>query len=299
MPPVAVTPRQAATAYLLLTLTVLFWAGNAVLARLLHADIGPVSLAFGRWALATLLLLPLAWPHLRRQRRELLRAWPVVAVLALLGVSSFNTLLYQAAHTTSSNNIALIQTVMPAMIVLLAGLLFGERVTGIAVLGVCLSMLGAMLVVFRGDLQVLMQWQFTPGDLWMLLATFVYALYSVLLRRRPAVHPLALLAATFLVGSLALLPLSAWELRHHGPPVPSGILLGGLVYLAVFPSILSYLFWNRGVALVGASRAGFFICLIPVFTAALAAGLLDERLAWFHLVGLALIVSGFVVFQRR
>jgi drug/metabolite transporter (DMT)-like permease len=299
MSTLAKAPRQAATAYLLLTLTALFWAGNAVLARLLHSEIGPASLAFGRWTLATLILLPLAWQHLHREHRELLRAWPIVVVLALLGVSAFNTLLYHAAHTTTSNNIALIQTAMPAMIVLLAGVLFGERVHGIALLGVGLSILGAVLVVIRGELQILTSWQFTPGDLWMLLATFVYALYSVLLRRRPAVHPLALLGATFLLGTLALLPLFVWEIWHGGPPAPTPAVIGGLVYVAVFPSILSYLFWNRGVAVVGAGRAGFFICLIPVFTAALAAGLLGERLEWFHLVGLLLIAAGFLVFQRH
>ena len=299
MTPAAIPPRQLASAYLLLGLTTLFWAGNAVLARLLHAQIGPATLAFGRWALATLILLPFAWPRLRSHRRELLRNWPIVVVLALLGVSVFNTLLYQAAHTTTSNNIALIQTTMPAMIVILAGVLFGERVGAIGVLGVVLSMLGGVIVVIRGELHALGTWAFRPGDLWMLLATLDYALYSVMLRKRPSVHPLALVGAIFLLGTLALLPVMIWEALTLGLPAPSPAIIGGLAYAAVFPSILSYLFWNRGVALVGASRAGFFICLIPVFTAALSAALLGEALEWFHLVGLGLIVAGFLVFHRR
>lgn len=290
--------RTARTAYLLLALTALFWAGNAILARGLHAQISPVTFAFWRWALASALLLPFAWRVLRADWPRLRADWPWVLLLAVLGVSVFNTVLYHAAHSTTATNIALVQTVMPATIVLLGALLFGERVSLPAVAGVIVSMLGAAVVVLRGDPSALLHWRLVAGDLWMLLAVVAYALYSVLLRRRPQVHPLSFLAASFVLGTLVLLPVYAWEAARSGPPAVTGGLLAGIAYVALFPSILAYLFWNRGVALIGASRAGFFICLIPVFAAVLAMLFLGERLHPYHLAGLGLILAGFWLFNR-
>jgi drug/metabolite transporter (DMT)-like permease len=291
--------QSAITAYLLLTLTTLFWAGNVVLARLLHADISAIALSFGRWSLATLLLLPFAWKHLRRDWPVLMQNWRIITVLSLLGVSAFNTLLYYSAHTTSSTNIALIQTSMPAMIVLLSALVFHERVSHIAAFGVALSIAGALLVITHGDIDMLLAWQFAPGDLLMLLANLCYAIYSVLLRHRPPVHAMSFLGISFIVGTLALVPLFVVDVTSNGLPQLTSLTVGSLFYIAIFPSILAYLFWNLGVTVVGANQTGFFICLIPVFTAVLAAVFLNEQLQWFHLLGLLLIVGGFVLFQRR
>lgn len=292
------TPSQARLAYLLLALTTLFWAGNAIVGRALHASVPPVTFAFWRWALATLILLPFTWRHMRRDWKPLMRAWPIVLLLALLGISSFNTLLYTAAQTTTATNIALIQTAMPAAIVLLGLLLFGERVTGKAALGVALSIAGAGVIVLRGDPATFSRWQILPGDVWMLVAVVLYALYSVLLRKRPQVHPLSFVTATFIVGALALLPLYAWEWRVQGAPQLSMGLAAGTLYVAVFPSILAYLFWNRGVELIGSNRAGLFICLVPVYASGLAIVFLHEHLHTFHLLGLALIVGGFLLFNH-
>lgn len=286
------------TAYLLLTLTTSFWAGNSILARGLHEQIPPVAFALLRWSLATVILLPFAWRHLRRDLPALVSAWPSVLVLAILGVSVFNTLLYQAAHTTTATQIALVQTLMPAVIALLSALLFGERIARLGIVGIAFSMAGAALVILQGSLQRLFQLDFSPGDLWMVVAVVDYALYSVLLRRRPKVHPLSLLGATFVCGTVLLLPVFALEWRRLGAPTLDAPAYGAILYVAVFPSILAYRFWNRGVELIGANRAGFFICLIPVFTAVLAMVFLDERLEWYHPVGLALIAAGFVLFNR-
>ncbi len=292
-------PAPHATAYLLLTLTVFFWSGNVIVARLLHNDISAIALSTGRWWLATLILLPFTWRYMRRDLSQLKSHWPIITLLSLLGISLFNTLLYQAAHTTTSTNIALIQTTMPAMIVVLTSLLFAERTGLLASLGVAISISGALLVVSRGDIQILTAMAFTAGDLWMLLANLVYAFYSVLLRKRPNIHPLSFLGASFVIGSLLLLPFFLWDITTNPLPEISPLITGSFLYIAIFPSILSYLFWNKGVAMIGASMAGFFICLIPVFTAVLASVFLDESLYWFHLVGMLLIVSGFILFQRR
>lgn len=292
------TAARARLAYLLLTLTALFWAGNAIVGRALHTSVQPVTLAFWRWALAALFLLPFTWQHLRRDWRTLARHWPTMLWLSLLGISSFNTILYHAAHTTTATNIALIQTALPAMILLLGFLLFGERVSHLGLLGMLLTIGGAVVTVIHGDFTFLRTAQFVSGDVWMLAAVFLYALYSVLLRRAPRVHALSFLTATFIVGAAALLPLYVWEWHASGAPVLTTGLIAGALYVAVFPSIFAYLFWNHGVTTVGAGTTGLFNCLIPVFAAVLAFAFLGERLHAYHVIGLTLIVAGFVLFSR-
>ena len=286
-------------AYIFLTFTVLFWSGNVIFARLLHADISAIALATGRWWLATVFLLPFAWRYLKKDLKLITKNIGYLSLISFMGISLFNTLLYQAAHTTTSNNIALIQTTMPAMIVLLAVVFLKEQIRPMALLGVVISISGAMMVVARGDLNVLLSWDFAQGDLWMLVANLVYAIYSIMLKNRPDIHPMSFLGATFFIGSALLLPLFLWDITNNALPEISTTLVSGFFYIAIFPSILSYLFWNRGVALIGASLAGFFICLIPIFTAILAAFVLDEALSWYHLTGMLLIMAGFVFFQRR
>jgi drug/metabolite transporter (DMT)-like permease len=291
------TARDPRVAYLLLVLTALFWAGNAIVGRALHATVPPITLSFWRWALAAAVLIPFAWRDLARDRGALLHAWPMMLVLSLLGIACFNTMLYIAAQTSTATNIALIQSATPATIVILGALLFGDRVSGSGILGVAVSLLGVGVIVLQGKLESLSQLRVGVGDLWMLAAVACYSLYSVLLRKRPAAHPVSFLTATFIVGALMLLPLYLWDRGRHEIPTLSGGLLAGTIYVAVFPSILAYLFWNRGVEVIGSNRAGLFICLVPVFAAVLAMVFLGEQLHVYHLVGLALILGGFVLFN--
>lgn len=291
-------PGSSRLAFALLTLTTLFWAGNAIVGRALHTDVPPVTFAFWRWTLASMFLLPFTWRRVRADFTVMRGAWPIILLLAILGVSCFSTLLYTAAQTTTATNIALIQTAMPAFIVLLGLALFGERISARGALGVALSMLGAVVIVLHGDPMRLTHRHVVPGDAWMMLAVFFYALYSVLLRKRPTVHPLSLLTAIFVLGALVLLPLYAWQTAAHNIPRLSLRLAAGTLYVAVFPSILSFLFWNRGVEIIGASRAGLFISLVPVFASALAIVFLHEHLHAYHLIGLLLIVGGFILFNH-
>ena len=289
--------RQSIWVYLLLILPPLFWAGNSVLARGVADLIPPVALSFWRWCLALLILLPLT-------RKQLVRDWPVIVanrgiifILGLLGIASFNTLLYTAAHTTTAINIALTQAVMPAIILLISYLFFRDKVTRLQLSAVALCMLGAGYIVIQGDVQRLLRMQFVSGDLIMLLAVILYALYSVLLRKRPAIHPLSLLTCTFAVGTVLLLPLYLWERQSSIPLVLSGPVVASLLYVATCPSILAYLYWNRGVEEIGANRAGLYMNLIPLFASLLAVLLLDERLQSFHLIGILFICSGLLLFN--
>jgi drug/metabolite transporter (DMT)-like permease len=274
----------------------LCWAGNIVLARGVADIIPPVAFAFWRWTLAFALILPFTLRQLVQDRGEIARRWRMLFLLSLLGISSFNTLLYSAVHTTSAINGALIQSTMPAVIVLLSLILYREKISTLQLGGVMLCILGACLIVMRGDLKTLRAMSFVQGDLFMIVAVAFYGLYSALLRRRPAIHPMSFLAATFALGAASLFPVYLAELALTGPfPLNRDIVLS-ILYVALFPSIVAYFCWNKGVDRVGPNRAGLFINLIPAFTALLSVWLLGESLQVFHVAGMGFIAGGMALF---
>lgn len=285
--------------YLILSLAPLCWAGNIVLARGVADLLPPVAFAFWRWTLAFILIWPFSLRQLAADRREIAHGWKMLLLLSLLGISSFNALLYRAVHTTTAINGALIQSSMPAVIVLLSLVLYREKVSSRQMAGVVLCILGAALIVLRGELKTLLAMSFVQGDLLMIIAVSAYALYSALLRRRPPIHPLSLLATTFFMGAAGLLPAYLVELATVGPFPPSREIVLSIAYVATFPSIVAYFCWNKGVDLVGPNRAGLFINLIPVFVSLLSVWLLGESIRMFHLGGMGLIAGGMVLFYCR
>lgn len=277
---------------LLLVVATLAWSGNFVLGRAVNEAVPPVALAFWRWAGALLLVIGFAWPHLRRDLPALLRSRRELLWLSLLGVAAFNTLVYIGLGTTTAINGLLLQSTMPLIILLCSFLLFGERVGGVQLAAVALSLGGVVAIVARGSPASLLELSITPGDGWIFLAVVCYALYSVLLRRKPAVHPLSLIAATFALGTAMLLPVYAWEHFLVEPLRLTPVSVGAIAYVAVLPSLLAYLCFNRAVELIGANRAGQFLHLMPVFGSLLAAVFLGETLQRYHLLGIALIGVG-------
>ncbi len=294
-----VSPKIKISPYLLLVLPPLFWAGNVVLARGLSQQIPPMSMSFLRWATALLFLTPFTWRQLRRDRPRLTGHWTIIWLCALFGIASFNSLLYTATQTTTALNCALMQSVMPAAIILCSFLLEREKISLQQGTGVLLCSLGAAWIVLQGKILEISSLKLVAGDLWMLVAIFCYALYSTLLPRRPRIHPLSFLTLIIALGTLLLIPPFIIELLLKGPPAANLKVLGGILYIALFPSIISYLCWNRGVEIIGANRAGLFINLIPVFAAGMAILFLGEELHDFHLVGILMVLAGMVIFQRK
>ena len=298
------TPKQSESPdfrwrpYILLAIAPLCWAGNAVLARGIIHLVPPVSLAFCRWTLAALLLWPFAHQHARRDWPGFVRHRKMMLFLSLVGITSFNTLLYMAVHTTTAINTSLIQTVMPALIIVITWVGFSEKVTRLQSIGVIACILGACLVILRGRLSTFFDLSFVEGDLLMLVAVLLYALYSVFLRRRPPMHALSFMIYTFALGALGLLPLSLWELSYRPAFALNAAVMASVLYFAVFPSIVAYFCWNRGVELVGANRAGLFVNLVPVFASIMAVTWLGESFRAFHLIGMLLIFAGMVLFNR-
>jgi len=277
----------------------LVWAGNAIVARAAAAEVPPLGLAFWRWALATLIVAPLALPHVRRDARAMLNHWPIVLLLSAIGIAFFNAGLYIAAHTTTAINITMMQASLPVLVVLASYLIFGDRITSAQAAGIALSLIGALTLVAHGELHVLTGLEFDIGDLWMLAACLLYALYTALLRLRPDVHPLSFLFASFLIGAVLLLPFYVGETLHgHPMPLTTNALLA-IAYVAVFPSAVGYFAFNRTVEVLGANTAGLSVYLVPVFGTLFAVLLLGERPQLYHGVGIALIAAGIVLAVRR
>jgi drug/metabolite transporter (DMT)-like permease len=283
--------------YLLLILPPLFWAGNSVLARGVAELIPPVAMSFWRWMIAFAILFPFTWKQVLKDWPNIKRGWVNIFLLGLFGIASFNTLLYSAAHSTTAINIALTQAVMPVVIVLISFILFHDRISPFQLFSIVLCMLGAGYIIIRGDWQRLLQLEFVIGDLLMLLAVCLYALYTVLLRKRPDIHPMSFLTMTFAVGVILLLPLYLWEIQKTPPLELTRPVVISLLYVAFCPSILAYLCWNRGIQEIGANRAGLYINLIPLFASLLAVLFLGERFQNYHLLGILLISSGLLLFN--
>lgn len=280
---------------LLLSLAMLFWAGNSIAGRSLAGVAPPMALTFWRWALALLLITPFAWKHVRADAAELKRRWKMVAMLSITGVGAFGALLYLGLETTTALNSLLMQAAIPPLIMLFALIFLREQTGRGQVFGVILSLAGVLVVIAEGRPADLAHLKLNPGDGLILIGVLLYAVYSLLLRFKPAVHPMSLLWATFLAALVMLAPFYAWELaagRTFELGVPA---ITGLIYVAAFPSFLAYLFYNRGIELIGSARAGQFLHLMPVFGAVLAVALLREAFRGYHLIGVILIGAGIAV----
>jgi drug/metabolite transporter (DMT)-like permease len=287
------------TAWLLMLAPPLFWSGNFITGRAIRDTVPPLALAFWRWAGALAVALPLAWPHLRRDLPVLRRHWAIMVVLSASGVGAFNAMVYTGLQTTTALNGVLLQSATPLFILAWAALLFGLRPAARETAGILVSMLGVAVIAGEGSWSLLAALSVNRGDLWVLGAVASYAFYTALLRRRPPVHPLSFLVASFALGLIALAPFYGWELwagRHIVPGWPAAAAIG---YVAVFPSFVAYLTFNRGVELIGPARAGQYIHLMQVFGTLLAVTLLGESFHLFHAAGIGLIAVGLVLAQRR
>lgn len=282
--------------YLLVSLAPLFWSGNFVLGRALHESIPPIALSFWRWAVALLILLPIVLGRVGELAGALRRHWAILSLLGLLGVANFNTFVYIGLQTTTATNAVLLVSTTPVLILALSYFLLGQSVRPVQVLGVLLSLSGVGAIVTAGEPTVIADLALNSGDLWILGAVASWALYSVCLRWRPqGMDALMFLTATVATGLVPLLPLYLWDLARGSSLSIDAVTIGAVGYVALFPSVLAYVFWNRGVADLGANRTGQFLHLMPVFGTLLSMLLLGERLAMYHIAGIGLIGAGILL----
>jgi drug/metabolite transporter (DMT)-like permease len=285
--------------YLLLSITALCWAGNAIVGRLAAGHIPPVTLSFLRWSFAFLIVLPFAWNHLVRDWPAIRAKLGTMILVSLTGISAFNTLQYWALEHTTALNTLLLQSSGPLIVAVWSLILLGVRLTPAQAIGIVVSLTGVLVILLHGDLSALTKIQFNEGDLIFLAAMVVFGFYSVLTLKRPAIHGLSFVAFTFGCGAACLIPLLIWELLTRPVMALDARNLLSLFYVAVFPSTLAYLCFNRGVLLIGANRAAPFFHVVPVFGALMAMVFLGESPQLFHVIGFALVLTGVFVASRK
>ena len=259
----------------------------------------PIALAYWRWTGAFLVAFGFAWPYLKQDLPTLLRHWKLMLLLSATGIASYNTMSYIGLNSTTALNVLLLQSALPLVIVVWAFVLFGDRPTLRQSAGVLLSLTGVAVIAARGSLQVLLHLRLNPGDVWILVAMAIYGIYAAALRRRPNVHPLSFLVAAMGIGSCMILPFYIWEMAQ------GAVIRGGynsymaMAYTAVFPSFIAYLFFNRGVELLGAGPAGQSMHLMPLFGSILAVVFLGESFRIYHAAGIVLIGAGILLASLR
>jgi drug/metabolite transporter (DMT)-like permease len=285
--------------YLLLSLTGLFWAGNIVLARHVGNHVPPITLTTIRWFGVFLILLPFAWPHLKKDWPALRAHLPLMVLLSTIGFAFNNAISYWAMQYTQALNALLIQSSGPLFVALWSLVLFGVRLTAAQLAGIAISLLGVLTIILRGDFAALKTISFNKGDVMFAASLLSFGLYSALIPRRPVTHQISLISFTTCCGALLLLPFSVWEFSTGATLKFDVLTLATLGYVLIFPSTLAYLFFNRGVALIGPNRAAPFFHLVPVFGSAMAILLLGEELRPFHLIGYALVLAGVVIASRQ
>jgi drug/metabolite transporter (DMT)-like permease len=284
--------RAFGNAYVLLTLTMLFWAGNAVVGRGAVGLVPPFTLAWLRWTIAFILVMPVAWPYLKRDLPLIRAHWPILTALGALGAGTFVSLFYFGLAKTTAINGVIINSAVSIVGPIVVFLIYRETLTRVQAVGIVLSFVGVLIVLTKGDLALLRTLQLNEGDLWVISSTIVWAVYTALLRELPRVHWLSFAAISFMVASAIDFPLFIGELAYgkHIQPTVSALLM--IAYVSTFPSIVAQIFYVRGVELIGSNRAAIFMHMVPIFGAILAILFLGERLHLYHFGGLVLVISG-------
>ncbi len=287
-------------AILMLVLTTLFWAGNAVAGKLAVGEVSPMVIVFLRWMIVAGIMLPL-------MRKRLAGEWdaikpyffPRMVLMAALGFVGFNTLFYIAAISTTAVNIAILQGSMPVLVLIGSVFAFAAKVRVLQVIGILATVAGVVLIAAQGDLDILLSLAVNPGDCIMLIACVLYSGYTLALRNRPKVSGLSFFAVLAGIAAVVSVPGLIWEMASGTAqwPTPEGWLI--VIYISLFPSCLSQIFFMRGVELIGPARAGVFINLVPIFAAILAVLILSEPFQWHHGLALALVLGGIWLSERK
>jgi drug/metabolite transporter (DMT)-like permease len=289
-----------ASAFAFLALANLFWAGNWVLGRALRDAVDPISLNFYRWVISIVVLAPFALPGLAAKRDVIRKHAGLLAFLALIGVSIFQSLVYLGLRSTTTVNAVLINCAAPLFILLSAWILDRERATLRQLAGILVSVTGILIILSRGDPSVLRQLEFHAGDAWIVLAVALWGVYSVLLKRRPAdLGGLHFLFVLSVLGVLFLAPAFALQVWLSPPRMPTMPEALAILYVGLAASVGAFLLWNRGVVVLGPNTGGFMLYLLPVFGTLLAIAFLGETFGAFHAAGIVTILAGIVLATRK
>lgn len=273
----------------LLSLCNLFWAGNYVFGQFVVGEMTPLALTFLRWLFSTVLLLIIATYMEKPEWREVVKSWQMLLAMAISGIVAYNMILYTALTYTSSVNASVVSALNPALLVVFSSLLLREKLSMIQAAGILVSFSGVIVIITQGSIGRLLQLQVNKGDLLMLAAITVWTVYSILGKRLTKVPPITATASSAFLATLILAPFALYQgISFHNV---SDLALVGVLYIVLFPSVASFIFWNLGVREIGAGKAGIFLNLIPVFTALISLAL-GEAVTLVQLTGGALVFLG-------
>jgi drug/metabolite transporter (DMT)-like permease len=290
--------RSYGNAYFLLTVCAMCWGGNAIAGRLAVGEVSPMLLTLFRWLGVTILIWTFARPRIMADAPVLKANLLYFLLMGAIGFTGFNILYYIAAHSTTAINLGILQGAVPICVLIGGVMAYRTPITMVQVTGIMITVVGVGVVAVEGDLGNLFDLVFNSGDLLMLVACFVYAIYAVLLRKRPVVSGLAMFGVMACSALVASLPFAAWELWSETAIWPTGEGWLIVAFVIAFPSFMSQLFFMRGVQLIGPSRAGVFINLVPIFASSFSVMFLGERFASFHAIGILLVLGGILVAER-
>ncbi|WP_276503889.1 DMT family transporter [Terrimonas pollutisoli] len=278
-------------------LAVIIWSGNFIAARGVIKQIPPVSLAFYRWLTAAIIIIPFVIKRLKTEWKIVKRSGGHLFWAALTGIALFNTFVYIGAHYSTAINLALIGTTSsPIIAIVLARIFLNEKIGQLKIAGMLLCLAGVLYLLSKGNISNLLNFRFTAGDGWILLAAFCFAVYNTLVKRKPVgLSPVNYLAILFCIGTLLLFPFYLWEISH-APKVEWNInLLLVIIYLGLGTSVISFLCWNLAIGKLGAGRTALFGNLIPVFSSIEAALILHEEFTTTHIISMLLVFTGIVI----
>lgn len=285
--------------FLCALLAVSIWSGNFIIASGFVDALPPITLAALRWLTATIAFLPFAIKHMRREKDALRNyAFPTI-VAAIAGVTLFNTLVYISARTTDTVNMALFATTTPIFVVILARLFLKEPISLFRSIGLVVAIGGMLTIATQGNPDVLLNMTFRVGDLWMLFAGFLWAVYSIIVKRKPAnISQTSFLGAVFLIGVIPLMPAAIIEQQFHPQWVMTPAIIGATLYIGLGASLAAFFLWNIAVMHIGPGTAALFQYFMPVFSGIGAFFLLNQPITASHAIGFILIFTGVVLATR-
>lgn len=287
------------TAYLLLTLTALFWGGNAVAGKFAAGHVSPMLLTAMRWVLALAILLIVGRKHLAADRAAITAHMPYLLAMGAIGLTGFNVCLYTALNFTTAINVSILQAAVPMVVFIGNFLLFAIRVNSAQIAGFVLTVAGVVVVASQGSLERLQSLEINFGDGLMLAAIAAYGGYTIALRNMPKLHWQSMMIALSIGALLAATGFAVveWLAGYTQWPDRQGWLV--VMYTAIFPSLLSQTFYIYGNRYIGGNRAGLFVNLVPIFGTGLSVLLLAERFSAFHAIALILVFAGIWLAERK
>lgn len=290
---------QRSIGFLYALLAVSIWSGNFIIASGVVDSVPRITLAALRWITATIAFLPFAIKHIRKER-EAIRAYirPLL-IASLTGVTLFNTLVYISARTTDTANMALFASTTPIFVVALARMFLGEPISRLRATGLAVAVIGMITIITRGHLEVLFDMTFRVGDLWMLLAGLLWAIYSIIIKRKPpSISHYSFLGVAFMLGALPLIPAAILEQQYAAPWVMTPAIVGSVLYIGIGASLIAFFLWNAAVMTIGPATSSLFQYFMPVFSGIGAFFILGQPITAAHAVGFLLIFSGVVLATR-